>query len=70
MVVRTVDPTDRRAKLITLTDEADPILIKIEKAIDHVHADALGGVPQSGRDELEALLETMRVNLLNSEAGS
>ena len=28
LVVRTVDPTDRRAKLITLTDEADPILIR------------------------------------------
>lgn len=69
LVVRTVDPTDRRAKLITLTDDADPILAKIEKAIDQVHADALGGVPQSRREELESLLETMRVNLLNSEAG-
>jgi len=70
LVRRTVDPTDRRAKLITLTDAADPILAKIEKAIDQVHDDALTGVPKSRRDELEELLETMRINLLNSEAGS
>jgi len=70
LVQRTVDPTDRRAKLITLTDAADPILAKIEQVIDQVHADALGGVPESRRQELETLLETMRVNLLKSETGS
>lgn len=70
LVLRTIDPTDRRAKLITLTDDADPILEKIEKAIDQVHSDALSGVSKNRKDELEILLETMRVNLLNAEAGN
>ncbi len=66
LIKRSVDPCDRRAKLITLTDAADPILQKIETAMRDVRADTLSSFPPKQQEELEAMLETIRANLLAS----
>lgn len=68
LIQRTMDPTDRRAKLITLTDASAPILAKIEKALKNVRADAMANVSENSQKELVALLETMKNNLLSAEA--
>jgi MarR family transcriptional regulator for hemolysin len=70
LVRRTVDPDDRRAKLITLTDNADPILEKIEVAINRMREEALANMSAERQDELAAILETMKHNLLSTEQES
>lgn len=65
LVKRTVDPTDRRAKLVSLTDAADPVLQCIELAIMDVRADALAGLAMKQQRELEAMLGLIRTNLCN-----
>ncbi|MTH97848.1 MarR family winged helix-turn-helix transcriptional regulator [Roseibium sp. RKSG952] len=67
LVTRTVDPNDRRAKLVTLTETADPVLEKIEKAILDVRADALAGLGEDQKSALEGILHTMRGNLCGKE---
>ena len=67
LIVRTVDPCDRRAKLITLTDASEPILLKIEKALQIVRAEAMTNIPESSQRELAALLTALQTNLLGAE---
>lgn len=67
LVLRTIDPCDRRAKLITLTDASEPILEKIEKALQAVRADAMSDIPESNQNDLVALLSAMQTNLLGAE---
>lgn len=63
LIQRSVDPNDRRAKLITLTPNADPVLEKIEIAGNVVRARAMTNVPASRRAELEGLLAAMHDSL-------
>lgn len=67
LVTRTVDPTDRRAKLVTLTDAADPVLERIEKVIMDVRADALAGLTEDECKALETMLSKLRGNLCRKE---
>ncbi|MTI43309.1 transcriptional regulator, MarR family [Roseibium hamelinense] len=67
LVERKVDPSDRRAKLVTLTEAADPVLERIETAIMDVRKDALEGLTENQRDALEAALKLMRSNLCTKD---
>ncbi|MEP4768730.1 MAG: MarR family winged helix-turn-helix transcriptional regulator [Roseibium sp.] len=64
LIKRCPDPDDRRAKLIQLTAEADPVLERIGIALKSVRSKALDGVPVEDRKELEVLLQSMKDSLL------
>ncbi|MBO0346601.1 MarR family winged helix-turn-helix transcriptional regulator [Roseibium limicola] len=66
-VTRTTDPSDRRAKLVNLTLEADPVVRQIAEVIFAVRADALVGIPEEQHALLTHMLETIRDNLCAPE---
>ncbi|MEP3045603.1 MAG: MarR family transcriptional regulator [Roseibium sp.] len=64
LIKRCPDPKDKRAKLIELQPDADPILERIATALKSVRSKALDGVSIEDRKELETLLQTMKDSLL------
>jgi MarR family transcriptional regulator for hemolysin len=62
-VERRPDPTDRRARLLFMTDKARPILAKMRALADDIYAEALEGLPPSTREQLIAGLQHLRANL-------
>ncbi|MBN9674060.1 MarR family winged helix-turn-helix transcriptional regulator [Roseibium aggregatum] len=64
LIKRRPDPNDKRAKLVELTPEADPLLERIGNALQSVRTKALEDVPVSDRQILENLLQTMKDSLL------
>lgn len=68
LIRRCPDPTDKRAKLVVLTEDADPFLERIGSALAQVRAKALGSVEAKDRKILEALLNSMKANLLPDTA--
>ncbi len=64
LIKRCPDPSDKRAKLIELTPEADPLLARIGSALEKVRSRALMQIPEENRQVLETLLQTMRESLL------
>lgn len=69
LIARTIDPADRRAKQITLTDAADDILQKIDVVTLKVRAETLAGMTEKQCEDLEHLLGSMKENLLNCDHG-
>ncbi|MEJ8475811.1 MarR family winged helix-turn-helix transcriptional regulator [Roseibium algae] len=69
LIARTIDPADRRAKQITLTDAADDILQKIDVVTLKVRAETLAGMTEMQCEDLEHLLGSMKENLLNRDHG-
>lgn len=63
LVTREADPTDRRAKIVTLTDAATPHLAGIRTAGLRVRAEATCGFSEEERSLLRDLLLRMRENL-------
>ncbi|WP_417670173.1 MarR family winged helix-turn-helix transcriptional regulator [Roseibium sp.] len=68
LVARVVDPSDRRAKLVNLTDKCTPVIKKIDGAITKVRAATFSGMTEEERQQLESLLGLMKDNLLSEEA--
>lgn len=66
LVVRETDPTDRRAKIIRLTEAAAPLLERVQAAAATVRETALAELPQAERDAFRAVLETIRKNLCST----
>lgn len=64
LVARVVDPSDRRAKLVQLTDTATDVVDKILTIAAQVREEAMTGIAEEKRDELESMLLTMKTNLL------
>lgn len=64
LVTRRADPKDKRAKLVDVTPEADPLLERISAALQAVRAQALEDMPDADRSQLESLLQDMKDNLL------
>ncbi|MCV0429347.1 MAG: MarR family transcriptional regulator [Roseibium sp.] len=64
LVKRCPDPKDKRAKLIELTPDADPLLERIGDALHTVRSKALEEIPEDKRQILETLLQTMKDSLL------
>lgn len=66
LIARLPDPTDRRAKLVALTEEADKVLVVTSRIGAEVRKQAAGGL---SRAEWEKLLETMKLVRTNLSAG-
>lgn len=64
LILRSPDPNDRRAKLISLTPDAVPVLERIDSALQSVRSKALENIPDDNRDILETLLQSMKDSLL------
>jgi DNA-binding MarR family transcriptional regulator len=64
LIRRCPDPKDKRAKLIELTPEANPLLERIGEALQTVRSKALEDVAPEDRKTLELLLQTMKDSLL------
>lgn len=68
LIKRCPDPSDKRAKLIHLTADADPLLASISSALEGVRAKALEGVSGEDRKILELLLQNMKESLMQQSA--
>ncbi|MCK7612401.1 MarR family winged helix-turn-helix transcriptional regulator [Roseibium sediminicola] len=64
LIRRCPDPNDKRAKLIELLPDANPLLERIGEALQKVRSKALEEVAPEDRKTLEALLQTMKDSLL------
>jgi len=62
-VARTVDPNDRRAKLIFMTDKARGIFSQMRVMADEIYSEALDGLPEGVRAQLMSSLSHIRANL-------
>ncbi|MFG1204978.1 MarR family transcriptional regulator [Xanthobacter aminoxidans] len=69
LVVREVDPTDRRAKIVALTDAARPYLDGIEQAAARAREEATRGFSDEERAQLREFLDRIRGNLARDCAG-
>lgn len=63
LVTRTPDPTDRRAKLVALTDQADTVLDAIVRIAAKVRRKAAGPLGKEEWNDLLATLKQVRGNL-------
>lgn len=68
LIRRCPDPKDKRAKLIELLPKADPLLERINAALQSVRSKALEDVAPKDRKTLEALLQTMKDSLLQEDS--
>ncbi|MBP2148910.1 MarR family transcriptional regulator [Xanthobacter autotrophicus DSM 597] len=69
LVVRETDPTDRRAKIVALTDAARPYLDGIEQAAARAREEATRGFSDEERAQLRDFLDRIRGNLARDCAG-
>jgi DNA-binding MarR family transcriptional regulator len=66
-IVRRADPTDRRARLLFMTEKAKPLFDQVLEVGYETRAEALAGLTLADRDRLVDLLLQVRGNL--SEKG-
>lgn len=69
LVERRGHPTDRRIRLLHLTEKAHPLLGDIFTIGAATRSEALEGVEEAERDRLFAILSAMKSNLLAKSAG-
>ena len=63
LVRRAPDPTDRRAKLVELTEAAEPVLTKIDSIGTRLRQDMSGDLSAAQIDEVLAVLKQLRTRL-------
>jgi MarR family transcriptional regulator for hemolysin len=63
LVLRVPCPTDRRVKLVQLTDAGRALYAKVRKQADSFRASVLDGVPPEQLAAATALLETLRTRI-------
>jgi DNA-binding MarR family transcriptional regulator len=66
-VERRIDPADRRAKRIYLTDKVEPVTKSIRKIGTEVRHQALDGLNEADQTQLMHLLLRMRGNLVHRD---
>lgn len=66
LIARDPDPTDRRAKIVRLTETAASLLEKVMAAAATAREEALAGLSTDERSVLRLALETVRSNLTQS----
>lgn len=67
MVRRGAAENDRRSKLVYLTSEGDKMIERMRVKSDHMSEAILKGLSSTQRQELAAMLELVKTNLLNFE---
>ena len=63
LVRRQLDPTDRRARIICVSDEAREVLDRVLPMLNSVYDEAMSGVAPETRQSTESALETAWSNL-------
>jgi MarR family transcriptional regulator, transcriptional regulator for hemolysin len=63
LVVREVDPDDRRVKRLRLTPAGVKLHKRLMAEVDRLGAQALRGVSAADQDDLRRILDTIRTNL-------
>lgn len=63
LIRRAVDPTDRRAKLVEVTDEAHPVLEAVSRIGTELRTDISASLPPARIEEIREGLKQMRVTL-------
>ncbi|NVK34129.1 MAG: MarR family transcriptional regulator [Rhodobacteraceae bacterium] len=66
LIQRVTDPSDRRAKLVTLTEAAAPVADKIRQASKLLQDEILMNISEDRRNELTNLLFQIKDNLLGT----
>ncbi|MGQ3048256.1 MAG: MarR family winged helix-turn-helix transcriptional regulator [Niveispirillum sp.] len=66
-VQRQPDPTDRRARLLFLTEKAREALAPMRLVVDEIYEEALAGLDKAEREQLMHLLSRVRTNLSKGE---
>ncbi|GAB4480532.1 MAG: MarR family transcriptional regulator [Erythrobacter tepidarius] len=62
-VERQADPTDRRARILHLTDKSRGIVARLRLTVEGLFEDMLNGFDQAERDSFAASLERIAANL-------
>ena len=70
LVERQTDPTDRRAKRVTLTDHSKPLIAALEDELNHLLSRATRGLDESETSALRHALETLIINVQSDLAAS
>ena len=70
LVVRDADPSDRRAKIVRLTDAAEPLLTGVIAAAAQARTQALAGIDDAEREIFRSVLLRMRDNLCATLTGN
>jgi MarR family transcriptional regulator for hemolysin len=65
---RTPSPTDRRARIVTVTTAGKRRLREADKVVHAVHADVLGTLPEDERDVLMRALQALVTGRLGTPA--
>lgn len=69
LICRRTCANDRRAKRITLTDSAAPIIADMEKVIEHTRGEILFGISQEEHDVLINLINRLEKNIVKLQDG-
>ena len=69
LVERRAHPSDRRIRLLHLTQKAHPLLEEIFAVGAAMRGEALAGVSEADREHLFAILSAIKANLLKASAG-
>ena len=62
-IERKPDPEDRRARILTLTDKAEDIVLPLREIVDQLVEDILDGISTDDRERLARLLEIVGENM-------
>ncbi len=68
IIRRVVDPGDRRARIIELTDAAAPVLLRIDEALARVRMELTAGLDEPQTEQLHALLLHVKSSLGEADA--
>lgn len=66
LVERQTDPTDRRAWLLELTEQADPVVKQLRGLARGISEEAMNGIEQGELRELQERLAAIRTNVARS----
>jgi DNA-binding MarR family transcriptional regulator len=66
LVSRSADPYDRRAKMVQITDKAEPLLAALKSIVDEVETITRGNISAQNWSFLQSMLETARDNNLTA----
>ncbi|SKA20848.1 MarR family winged helix-turn-helix transcriptional regulator [Consotaella salsifontis] len=67
LINRETDPSDRRAKIVTLTDESEEVFKRVQPVAEAIYRQTVDGIDPAVQDAVGAALARMRGNLASSD---